>query len=124
MAWEELAIEIAARTAVLTADRPRPAQASPGAERRVMQAVRRIERDLDDPLTLADLAREARLSPFHFLRTFRQITGVTPHQYIRRIRIRQAALRVLSSREPILTIALECGFCDVSNFNRAFRQEL
>jgi len=72
---------------------------------------------------LGSLAREAGLSPYHFLRTFEQLAGVTPHQYVRRMRLREAAVRLVSKKEKVLDIALDCGFGDVSNFNRAFRNE-
>jgi AraC-like DNA-binding protein len=74
-------------------------------------------------LDLGALAREARLSPYHFLRTFERLTGVTPHQYVLRARLREAAMRLLHERSKVLDIALDCGFGDVSNFNRAFRAE-
>ena len=41
-----------------------------------------------------DLAAEARLSPYHFLRCFEEITGTTPHQYLLRLRLRRAALKL------------------------------
>ena len=69
------------------------------------------------------MAREARLSPYHFLRTFQRLTGVTPHQYVLRARLRQAALRLVSGGDKIVDVALDCGFGDLSNFNRAFRAE-
>jgi AraC-like DNA-binding protein len=78
---------------------------------------------LDLGLTLGSLAHEAGLSPYHFLRTFQHLTGVTPHQYILRARLREAAIRLLAREEKVLDIALDCGFRDVSNFNRAFRAE-
>jgi len=74
-------------------------------------------------LTLADLAGEARLSDYHFLRTFEQVTGVTPHQYVRRARLREAAIRLSASHAKVLDVVLDCGFGDVSNFNRAFLKE-
>jgi AraC family transcriptional regulator len=70
-----------------------------------------------------DLAREARLSPSHFLRTFERLTGVTPHQYVRRTRLRNAAAQLVGSRAKVLNIALNSGLGDVSDFNRAFRKE-
>ena len=82
-----------------------------------------IERDLQSELTVASLAREARLSPYHFLRTFEQLSGLTPRQFVKRARLRAAAARLSMEREKILEIALDCGFGDVSNFNRAFRGE-
>lgn len=52
---------------------------------------------------------------------FQRLTGVTPHQFILRQRLREAALRLSLDQALILDIALDCGFGDVSNFNRAFR---
>ena len=84
---------------------------------------RRIERELSADLAISELAREPGLSPFHFLRQFKALTGLTPHQYVRRARLRTAAAALLNSRENILDIALDAGFGDVSNFNRAFSAE-
>jgi AraC family transcriptional regulator len=63
------------------------------------------------------------MSPFHFLRVFRQVTGLTPHQYLLRTRLREAATRLAAGQERILDIALASGFEDLSNFNHAFRAE-
>jgi AraC family transcriptional regulator len=69
------------------------------------------------------MARAAGLSPYHFLRTFERLTGITPHQYVLRARLREAAMRLATERRRILDVALDCGFGDLSNFNRAFRTE-
>ena len=82
-----------------------------------------IERHPEARLALGDLAREAGLSRYHFLRTFQQLTGVTPHKYILRTRLREAAIRLAAEPAKVLDTALDCGFADVSNFNRAFRSE-
>ena len=80
----------------------------PHAEARVSAAVRAIEATPDAPHTLATLAGESGVSPYHFLRTFRQVTGVTPHQYVLRARLRAAAWR-LATPAPvrILDVALD-----------------
>src|SRR5262249_48768179 len=96
----------------------------PGAEARVARTVREIEHHPEGDLTLGNLAREAALSPFHFLRVFERLTGVTPHQYVLRTRLREAVARLASEPGKILDLALDCGFGDLSNFNRAFRAEL
>jgi AraC family transcriptional regulator len=82
-----------------------------------------IDRRPDARLTLGTLAREAGLSPYHFLRTFERLTALTPHQYVRRARLREAAVRLKAGDGKILDVALDSGFGDVSNFNRAFRAE-
>ena len=73
--------------------------------------------------TIADLARMARLSPYHFLRSFKATTGVTPHQWLLRARLRDAADRLATTHAPVTDIALDVGFADLSNFTRSFRTE-
>ncbi len=69
------------------------------------------------------MAEHARLSPYHFLRCFADLTGATPRQYLLRTRLRRAAMRLKKESTRIIDIALDCGFGDVSNFNRVFRAE-
>ncbi len=122
--WEELAIQLASRTLHLANGAPADRrEAPPSAVARVTRAVRMIERMREPGLTLERLAKEAGLSPYHFLRTFQQITGTTPHQYVLRICLREAARRLVMEHAKVLDVALDCGFGDVSNFNRAFRNE-
>jgi AraC family transcriptional regulator len=76
-----------------------------------------------EPLTLGEMARIAGLSRYHFLRTFKAVTGITPHQWLLRARLRDAARRLATSRDPVTEIALDVGFEDLSNFIRSFRSE-
>jgi len=62
------------------------------------------------------------MSPYHFLRTFRQVTGVTPHQFILRTRLYRAATRLRAGKAQIAAIAFDCGFNDLSTFNHRFRR--
>ncbi len=122
--WEELSVQLAAQTVrLLSGFSPDPVSAPPSAVARVTRAVRMVDRHPSGRLTLGSLAREAGLSPYHFLRTFERLTGLTPHQYVLRARLREAAMRLASESAKVLDIVLDCGFGDVSNFNRAFRAE-
>jgi AraC-like DNA-binding protein len=124
MGWEELGVQAATlsvRLACGLASDLRPAPRS--AEAQVAAAIRTIERRPNATLTLASLAREAGLSAYHFLRTFKRVAGVTPHQYVLRARLRDAATRLSGRSARILDVAFDCGFSDVSNFNHAFRRE-
>jgi len=124
ISWEELAIQLAVSTLRLANRTRRDVRdAQPSAVARVTRAVRMIEESRESELTVGRLAHEARLSPYHFLRIFVQLTCVTPHQYVRRARLRDAAMRLAAERAKVSDIALDCGFGDVSNFNRAFRSE-
>jgi AraC-like DNA-binding protein len=123
--WEEISLGLAARAVQLAGDVLRDSNhASPSALARVTRSVRMIERHgADTNIRLSSLAREARLSPYHFLRTFEELTGLTPHKYLLRTRLREAAARLASEPGKILDLALDCGFNDISNFNHAFRAE-
>jgi AraC family transcriptional regulator len=90
---------------------------------RVTRVLRAIEAHPEEPHELAELAASSRLSPYHFLRCFEDLTGTTPRQYVLRTRLRRAAMRLKQESTRIIEIALGCGFGDVSNFNHAFRAE-
>ena len=125
MPWDELSVMVAGTTLRVSAglsssDR----RSSPlNADARVVHAVRTIDRYPASAWTLNRLANVSGLSPYHFLRMFDRITGVTPHQYVLRARLRHAAVRLLRGSGGILDLALDCGFGDISNFTRAFRNE-
>ena len=122
--WEELGVKLAARTLRVAGGLTRHSpDSSRAAVARVTRIVRAIERHPDARLTLEGMARSVDSSPYHFLRTFERVTGVTPHQYVLRARLRAAAIRLAAEPSKVLDIALDCGFGDVSNFNRAFRSE-
>jgi AraC family transcriptional regulator len=122
--WEEFATSLAVRTVTLTSGASSSRKGLPlNAEARVTRAARTIDRRPAADLRLGQLAREAGLSPYHFLRTFKHLTGITPHQYVLRARLRDAASRLEAGTEKVVDVALDCGFGDVSNFNRAFRGE-
>jgi AraC-like DNA-binding protein len=123
VSWEEFGVRLAGSAVRMGGSGGGKAEVTRSAVARITRAVRLIEANRGADLTLETLAREARLSRYHFLRTFEAVTGVTPHQYARRTRLREAATRLATSKEKVLDIALDCGFGDVSNFNRAFRGE-
>ena len=124
MPWGEIAMQVGAAAIRSANEFSIPeAEPLPSAAARITRAVRMMEENHQQPWTLQRLASEAGLSPYHFLRTFEMVTGVTPHQYARRVRLRRAATQFLAESSSILDIVMDCGFGDLSNFNRAFRDE-
>jgi AraC family transcriptional regulator len=121
-ALEETALDLLAR--VLAADagtvRLRPPRLVE--ERRAVEALRHIDAHAAEPLSLATLAERARLTRFHFLRSFRAAVGTTPHQSLVAARLRRAAKLLLETRLPVTDVAFEAGFGDLSNFIRTFRR--
>lgn len=123
--WEEISLQLAARVVDIASDGVRHLrELPPSSVARVSRVVRMIDSDPCADLSLAALSCEARLSAYHFLRMFEEMTGVTPHQYVRRARLRRAASLLAVTPDRVLDVALECGFNDVSAFNKAFRTEL
>lgn len=124
-AWEEMALSLAVRVlAHLDGARSFEPKSLPrGALSRVVDTLRWIDDAPDAALGVHRLAEHAGLSPYHFLRTFERATGVTPHQYVLRARLRHAAQLLADAPDKVVDIALACGFADLSNFNRAFRAE-
>ena len=81
-----------------------------------------IDAHLAEALTLQDLAQVAHLSAYHFAHMFKQSTHMSPHQYVLQRRLQQARDLIRSSNEPIIDIALQCGFGNASHFSRRFKQ--
>lgn len=90
--------------------------------RRAVEAALWLEDNLAEPVGLEDAARQAGLSPFHFLRIFKRAIGVTPHQYLLRVRLRRAARLLKEGGLSVTDVALEAGFQDLSNFVRTFKR--
>jgi AraC family transcriptional regulator len=123
-ALEEIALEFAGAVIEMAGHSRRPAPAAaPGDAARVARVLRFVERHSAEAHPLAELARIAGLSRYHFLRTFKRLTGITPHQWLLRARLRDAAHRLVATRAAVTEIALEVGFEDLSNFIRSFRAE-
>ncbi len=67
-------------------------------------------------------AAQADISPFHFLRLFSSVLGVTPHQYLVRSRLRHAARLLADDDLSVTDVAYDVGFGDLSNFVRTFHR--
>jgi AraC family transcriptional regulator len=94
-----------------------------GYAERVNLAIDHVVGHLGEPLRLADVARAARLSPFHFHRVFQAMVGETLADFVKRLRLERAL--VMMAHAPgssLTTIALNCGFSSSSDFSRCFKQ--
>jgi AraC family transcriptional regulator len=121
LGFEEVALRIAG-AAVTAENGASEVVRNPRHERRIAEVVRRIEAKPEEPVLLSRLARDAAMSPYHFLRTFNAVSGVTPYQFVLGQRLRRAAVRLRQTADPISAIAYEAGFNDLSTFNRRFRR--
>ena len=77
---------------------------------------------LEDEITLGDLARQSLFSPWHSYRLFKSHTGLTPAEYIRRLRLSRSAA-LLKGGSRVTDVAFELGFGSVDGYQRAFKSE-
>lgn len=89
----------------------------------MQRAVDYIEDNLKTDLDIAELARIAGYSEYHFPRVFKQTVGLTPADYIRKRRLSEIVRRMMTESRPISDIAFEYGFHSKENFIRAFKRE-
>lgn len=82
-----------------------------------------IEQNITKEITLSDLAKASLFSPWYSYRLFREQLNMTPTEYIRRLRLSQAALRLREGRERVIDVAFDLGFANVDTFTRAFFRE-
>ncbi len=107
---------------VVSGRKQKPVTAMARDRRRAVEAALWIDAHSHRPIGLEDAAEQAGISPFHFLRLFSEVLGVTPHQYLVRSRLRHAARRLADDDSAITDIAYDVGFGDLSNFVRTFHR--
>jgi AraC family transcriptional regulator len=88
----------------------------------VNRAIDHIMSRLQEPLRLSEIARAAKLSPFHFHRVFQALVGVTPADFMKRLRLEKALGMMARGRVSLTAIAFQCGFASSSDFSRCFKQ--
>lgn len=81
-----------------------------------------IEQHLDEDLSLSRLARVAHFSPYHFHRIFQAVVGESVAEYVRRLRLEQAAFLLKTTSLSVTAVGLETGYGTLEAFSRAFRQ--
>jgi AraC family transcriptional regulator len=91
-------------------------------DRRIRRAVELMHAQLDRELSIEELSAAAYLSPFHFSRLFKKLTGATPHAYLASLRISRAQTLLAETDFSITQIASCVGYSSSSHFTKAFRQ--
>jgi AraC-like DNA-binding protein len=91
-------------------------------ESRLAPAMAFISEHYHEPVSIRAMAEKCALSPGAFHRQFRDTYLVTPHTYVRQLRVRMSCHALVFSRRPIAAVAAECGFSDQSHFTKEFRR--
>lgn len=92
--------------------------------RRLCRARERL-RQLDEPApTIAELAREVHVSPFHFIRQFEAVFGLTPHQFRIRTRLDAARHLLAKGQLSVTEVCLEVGFSSLGSFSALFARRV
>jgi len=91
-------------------------------DRRIRRAVELMVAQLDQELSLKDLAAASYLSPFHFARLFKKLTGTTPHAYLAALRTATAQKLLAETDLSVTEISVRVGYSSPSHFSRGFRQ--
>lgn len=91
-------------------------------DRRLRRAVELMHAHLDQELPLEELAAAAYLSPFHFARLFKKLSGLPPHAYLAALRLERARTLLATTDHSITQIAARVGYANSSHFAKAFRQ--
>jgi transcriptional regulator GlxA family with amidase domain len=81
-----------------------------------------VETNLSTTIRVRELARLLSLSASHFCRAFKSTFGVSPREYVLRRRIEVAQGLMLTTSEPLSSIAVRCGMCDQPHFTRSFHR--
>ena len=90
-------------------------------DRRIRRSVELMHTQIDQDLTLKALAAASYLSPFHFARLFKKLTGASPHNYLAGIRAARAQLLLAETELSVTEIGARVGYLSGSHFTKAFR---
>lgn len=90
----------------------------------VERVITAMRSQLDQPMTLQQMARIGYASPYHFNRTFRQITGVPPSRFLYALRLDAAKRMLTETQKKVIDICYEVGYRSVGTFTRRFADVL
>ena len=89
----------------------------------IAQAAQLMEANVEEPLSLEELAQLADVSQRQLQRLFRRILGITPAQYYTTVRLRHARELLLQTAMPVMDVTVACGFHSPCHFSRAYRAQ-
>src|SRR5215468_2209674 len=78
----------------------------------------------EERLLIRDIAREIRISPFHFIRQFEAVFGLTPHQFRIQLRLDRAKLLLAKGNDSVTDVCMEVGFTSLGSFSDLFTRRV
>ncbi len=87
----------------------------------ISKVIQYIQDNYDSPLKIPELAKRAKMSPYQFEQRMKKIFEITTGQFIQKVRMDAAIARLEETSDPIVQIALDCGYSDQSTFSRKFK---
>ncbi|HTQ78620.1 MAG TPA: helix-turn-helix transcriptional regulator, partial [Thermoanaerobaculia bacterium] len=99
-----------------------PSTASDTDPSAVLRALSLMRSQASEPLTLRDLADAAYASPFHFLRTFRRATGLSPGRFLGALRLKSAVRLLMTTDLPVTEVCFASGYNSLGTFTRRFTE--
>ncbi|HEU4963312.1 MAG TPA: bifunctional transcriptional activator/DNA repair enzyme AdaA [Bacilli bacterium] len=103
--------------------RCKPEQLKRPEEELALQVKQVVEARYTEPLSLEAIATELHLSPYHLHKVFKRVTGTTPAEYVKRIRLAKAREMLRETEHSITEIALAVGFANMAHFSTVFQKE-
>lgn len=97
-------------------------KATEESNRRLLRARDAMDGSYAEPLGVAALARIANTSEAHFIRTFRETFGETPHRYLQRRRVERAMYLLRRTDRDVTEVCLDVGFTSLGTFSRTFSE--
>jgi AraC family transcriptional regulator len=91
-------------------------------DRRIRRAIELMHAHMNRELPLEEIAAAAFLSPFHFARLFKKLTGASPHAYLATLRVARAQALLAETDLSISEVSARVGYSSASHFTKAFRQ--
>ncbi|MCU1266880.1 MAG: transcriptional regulator, AraC family [Acidobacteria bacterium] len=91
-------------------------------DRRIRRAVEFMQTHLEQDLPLKDIAAASYLSPYHFARLFKKLTGTSPHAYLASLRAARARALLAETDLSVNEISSRVGYASASHFSKAFNQ--
>lgn len=102
--------------------KPRPEQTDPSGK--IQESIHYMSEHLEKEITVDTLANRVFLSPFHFIRLFKKVTGKTPHNYLLDLRITHAKYYLKATDKSVKEISFLCGFSNESSFCNTFKKRI